>query len=152
MLWPAGLSLLLIVGAIGDIRHRRLPNWLALALLVLGLAFGFASGGFAALGWHAAHAGVALLVGMALFATGVIGGGDAKVYAGAAAYFPLSAGLQMLLWVTLTGGVLVLSWLVIRRLMSADKSDRDTIYAKFPYGVAIAVGAIGLAWNSANLA
>jgi prepilin peptidase CpaA len=89
---------------------------------------------------------------MALFAAGAIGGGDAKVYAGAAAFFPLSAGLQMLLWVTLTGGVLVLAWLVIRRLMSADKSDKDSIYAKFPYGVAIAVGAMGLAWNGASFA
>lgn len=151
LLWPTGLSLLLLYGAISDIRHRRLPNWLALALLGFTLAFAFTTGGWSALGWHAAHAAVALLVGMALFAIGAIGGGDAKVYAGAAAYFPLNVGLQMLLWVTLTGGVLVIAWLLVRRITSGERRDSESIYAKFPYGVAIAVGTMGLAWNSASL-
>ena len=151
LLWPAGLSLLLAFGAFNDIRERRLPNWLALALLIFGLAFAFVTGGPTALGWHAAHAVIALLVGMALFATGAIGGGDAKVYAGMAAFFPLAAGISLLLYVTLSGGGLVILWLLVRKILGKSKKDRDSIYAKFPYGVALASGGILLAWSGSGL-
>ena len=151
LLWPAGLSLLLAFGAIKDARERRLPNWLALALFVFGLVFAFFSGGLSALGWHAVHAVIALLVGMALFAVGAIGGGDAKVYAGMAAFFPLSAGISLLLYVTLSGGALVLLWLLVRKILGKTNQDRDSIYAKFPYGVALASGGILLAWSGKGL-
>ena len=146
MLWPAGLTLLLAYGAYCDITSRRLPNWLALITLIFGLTFAFATGGLEALGWHSAHMVIALVVGMALFAFGIFGGGDAKFYAGVAAYFSLSNALSMLLWVSLTGFFAILGWLIIRRLPPLAKTKREGDYAKFPYGVAISVGAAGLAW------
>ena len=93
LLWPLGLTVLLAIGAYTDVTARRLPNWLSLALLVTGLAFAATQGGWSAVGWHGAHAGIALLVGMALFATGGIGGGDAKFYTGLAAWFALTDGM-----------------------------------------------------------
>lgn len=147
LLWPAGLSLLLAVGAITDIRERRLANWLSLALLLFGLAHGFALGGLSGLGWHGAHAVIALLVGMALFALGVIGGGDAKFYAGTAAYFPISAGLDLLLWVALAGGAAVLGWFGLRMVLRRERPSPDSAQAKFPYGVAIAAGALLVGWQ-----
>ncbi|MGQ7829478.1 A24 family peptidase [Altererythrobacter sp. Z27] len=141
------MSLLLVIGAITDIRERRLANWLSLALLLFGLAHGFALGGLSALGWHGAHAAIALLVGMALFAVGVIGGGDAKFYAGAAAYFPISAGLDLLLWVALSGGAAVIAWFGLRRVLRREKPSPESLQAKFPYGVAIAAGAMLVGWQ-----
>lgn len=149
LLWPAGLTLLLAFGAFSDIRERRLPNWLSLALLVLGLAHAFSIGGFSAMGWHAAHMAIALAVGMALFAGNIIGGGDAKFYAGMAAFFPLSVGLNLVLTVTIIGGLAVMVWIVGRRILGAERLSRDNPGGKFPYGVAIAAGAMLVAWQAA---
>lgn len=146
-LWPAALSLLLIAGALSDIRTRRLPNWLSLALLVLGLGFAFAQGGLPAMGWHGAHVAIALAVGMALFAGGIIGGGDAKFYAGLAAFFPLGEGFSLLLAVSLAGLVAIVVWFASRRLLRPGPIDKDSLYAKFPYGVAMAGGGLWMIWG-----
>lgn len=145
-LWPAGLTLLLAYGAYSDIRWRRLPNWLALAALVLGLVFAFSTGGLSALGWHGAHMAIALIVGMGLFAIGAFGGGDAKFYAGVAAYFSLGDAVQLLLWVSLAGLVTMIAWFALIRLPLLAERKREGDFAKFPYGVAIAIGAALLAW------
>ena len=153
VLWPLGLTALLLIGAISDIRARRLPNWLALALLVYGLAHGFMLDGLSGLGWHAAHSAVALLVGMGLFAIGAFGGGDAKFYAGMAAYFPLQSGINLLLWVTLLGGLFILIWMVGRRVPVGTRAkEQSGLKGKFPYGVAITSGGIGAAWTAVMLA
>lgn len=145
MIWPIGLTALLLLGAASDIRARRLANWLALLLFVYGMSHGFATGGLEALPWHGLHAVIALVVGMGLFAIGWFGGGDAKFYAGAAAYFPLGMGIKMLLWVSVIGAVFILVWMVIRRLIGV-KANKENNHGLFPYGVAIAAGASALAW------
>src|SRR3546814_12519463 len=114
---PGALTLLALFGAISDIKWRRLPNWLSLLLLALGLAHGFASGGIEGVGWHTLHMVIALAAGMGLFAIGAWGGGDAKFYAGIAAFFPLDRGIELLVWVALLGGVRVNAWLVGRRVL-----------------------------------
>ena len=149
LLWPAGLTFLLGAGAIGDIWQRRLPNWLALLLLVYGLTYAALIDGLPAMGWHAAHAAIALLVGMVLFAIRAVGGGDAKFYAGAASYFALADGFKLFAWVSLAGFITLLIWLVAKRLPPFSKRPREGDFAKFPYGVAVAVGASGFAWTGA---
>lgn len=146
LLWPAGLTLLLAYGAFSDFKWRRLPNWLALALLVYGLTWAGTSGGMSALGWHSAHTAIALIVGMALFATGGFGGGDAKFYAGTAASFALQQGVALLLWVSIIGLVTMLGWVILKRLPPFSNRKRQGDFAKFPYGVAIALGGAGYAW------
>ncbi len=147
LLWPAALTLLLLVGAIGDIRDRRLPNWLSLALLLLGLAHAYYLGGLGMTGWHLAHALIAMVVGAGIFAAGIMGGGDAKFYAGLAAFFPLSEGLNLLLWVSIAGVISILSWMVLRRVLPLKKPEDGSLHAKFPYGVAIAIGGVFVAWT-----
>ena len=146
LLWPLGLTVLLAIGAYTDVTARRLPNWLSLALLVSGLVFATTQGGWSGLGWHAAHAAIALLVGMALFATGGIGGGDAKFYTGLAAWFALADGLDLLLWVSIAGIVLILGWIVLKRTGMSGREKPEGDFAKFPYGLAIAVGGMITAW------
>lgn len=147
LLWPAALSLLLVIGAISDIRERRLPNWLSLALLLLGLGHAYFLGGFSATGWHFLHAMIALAIGAAIFAAGIMGGGDAKFYAGMAAFFPLGEGLDLLLWVSIAGIVSILSWMILRRILPFKKPEEGSLQAKFPYGVAIAIGGVFVAWT-----
>ena len=148
LIWPGALSLLLVWGAASDIKSRILPNWLAALLLLLGLAYAFTSGGLTALGWHAAHFAIALIVGMGLFAAKIFGGGDVKFYAGMASFFPLSMGLDLLLYVVLVGGALALTWIIGKRIIPGVKSMTEGVYGKLPYGVAIAAGGIGLAWTT----
>ena len=146
LLWPIGLALLLALGAYTDVTARRLPNWLSLLLLVTGLAFAASQGGWEALGWHAAHAGIALIVGMALFAAGVVGGGDAKFYTGMAAWFALSQGLNLFVFVTISGLFLIIGWLILKRTLLSDRAKGEGDFAKFPYGLAIATGGVIAAW------
>ena len=148
LIWPGTLSLLLVWGAVSDIKSRILPNWLAAVLLLLGLAYAFTSGGLTGLGWHAAHFAVALIAGMGLFAAKIFGGGDVKFYAGMASFFPLSMGLDLLLYVVLVGGALAIIWLVGKWIIPGIKEITKGIYGKLPYGVAIAAGGISLAWST----
>lgn len=148
LIWPIGLTLLLGYGAVSDIRARRLPNWLALALLITGIAYALVSAdGLSDAAMHAAHAGMALLVGMALFALRILGGGDVKFYTGLGAWFPLSQATSLLIWVALLGGVFAVIWLVFRRIRPSKRETEDDLFTKFPYGIAIAAGGMVMAWN-----
>lgn len=131
-----------------DIRERRLPNWLCLAIALAGLTFATFDGGVSALGWQALHATIALVVGMGLFAARIIGGGDAKYYAATAAWFGLSSGLHLLVNVALSGIVVLAVWGIARRARGLAVFQRgESDQAKLPYGVAIALGAIIAAWQ-----
>ena len=138
-------SILVLAGLLGawlDLASRRLPNWLCLATAVAGLAFaGFAAGPSALLS-PMAHASLSLLVGMALFRFGWIGGGDAKFYAACAAWFALPQAFALLLWVSLAGFVLVIVWFGYRQATRARRTSEREHFASVPYGVAVAAGAV----------
>lgn len=148
LLWPAGLTLLLAIGALSDIKDRRLPNWLSLILLLYGLAHGFYLAEWSGLAWHGLHALLALIIGMPLFAMKWFGGGDVKFYTGAAAYFAIGDALDMLLWVSLLGAALMIGWIILRRLIGKPRSAITGNHALFPYGVAIMAGTTALSWAS----
>jgi prepilin peptidase CpaA len=132
---------LAVASAAWDIRLRRIPNWLCLALAVAALAYAWAHGGANALAWGAAHSAIALAVGIALFALGAIGGGDAKLYAAAALALPLQAGLSLLGWTSAAGLILLIVMIVGNRLFSRRRQSlHDMRKMEVPYGVAIAAG------------
>ena len=137
----ATLAIIGLIGAYLDVRYRRLPNWLCLLALPLGLGFTLATLGFDAAGLALLHALAALVIGAGLFALGGIGGGDAKFYAGLAAWFPITAGLLLFVFVALTGLLLLLAWLPLRGRLRPD-APVDSEFRKVPYGVAIAGGAV----------
>jgi len=140
----AVLAALCAVAGWLDVRHRKLPNWLSLLAAVTGLGATFLlSQSDAAISNHLIHVLIALACGMGLFAMGVIGGGDAKFYAGIAAWFPLAQGGRLVLTVALTGFFLILVWLVLRRIAGIPvrrRAERDS--DRFPYGIAIGIGAV----------
>ena len=139
----AGLVLLAVAGAVLDLTTRRLPNWLSLSLAVSGLAYALAAHGAAGAGSGLLHGLAALAIGMVLFRIGAIGGGDAKFYSGIATWFALAEGARLLLSVSLSGLALFAAWFAARRLMGRKVVRNSTSDAdKFPYGIAIAAGAI----------
>lgn len=139
----AGLAALLVGASWFDWRFRRIPNYLSLAIMVAGLAFSYALGGMSGLSLAGLHAVIALVVGMGLFAARVVGAGDAKLYAAAAAWFSVWDGVRLLVCVALSGLIVALIWAIARRrlgkrIVRAGAEPKDML----PYGVAISLGAI----------
>lgn len=149
------LPALFILTAIWDITSFTIPNVLVLALLSLFVVFaGAAAISGTGMGWYDAGfhllAGViGLAAGMALFATGVIGGGDAKLFAVTTLWLGLNALFHYAILVTLIGGLLTLAILFVRRtplplfLMKYEWVRRlHDRKAGIPYGVALAGAAL----------
>ena len=137
-----GVCLMLAAAGAGwDIRSRRIPNWVCLLLAIGAIAFVFAAAGGSGLLWSLAHAAIALIIGAALFAFGIIGGGDAKFYAAAALAIPLPNGLALLGWTSTAGLVLLIAIVIGNRLLARHrKSFQELRKMEVPYGVAIASG------------
>jgi len=144
MLATALTGVCLILAAIGaatDVWRRKIPNWLCLALAVTAMGRVAAMGGPTMLGSAAIHAAIAFFVGMGLFAAGLIGGGDAKLYAASALTIPLADALAMLGWTSVAGFVILLVMFASRRVFPSRDTDRPTGEKMLvPYGVAIAIG------------
>lgn len=144
------LPALMLVAAMHDLASYRIPNWISLALLVAFLvAFPFSSLGWSDLGLHALVGLGALAAGFALFALGMVGGGDAKLFAAGALWLGLEGLAPYAFGMALTGGVMCTAILAVRRLafgallppwgwVEALRDETNGV----PYGVAIAGGAI----------
>lgn len=135
-------AVLVLIGAFQDWHYRRLPNALCLATFTVGISSTLAIHGAYAVGLAAIHALLAVLVGMFLFSRGWIGAGDAKFYAGTAAWFPLAGSWLLILCVSLAGLLLLVVWYAFSHAIAAAASGRPNAaeYRKLPYGMAIALG------------
>ena len=96
------------VAAATDIRWRRIPNQLTLALAVSGLALN------ALLGWKLLLISLAVLIGVTVigflaFSMKWLGGGDVKLLAGASAALGLPDAVDFLLYTSLAGGVIAIA-------------------------------------------
>ncbi|WP_150293564.1 A24 family peptidase [Sphingobium estronivorans] len=141
-------SLIFLIGAcvaagVYDLYQRRIPNWLCILTMIAGLAAAPVEGGLSALNSHAIHLVVALIGGMLLFKLGAFGGGDAKFYAAAAAWFNLGKGSLLLMSVASCGLVLLVIWFIVRRMQGKPvRRSSDDPGSGLPYGVAIGAGTI----------
>lgn len=146
----SAIALALIVAAAYDVATLTIPNWLSLILVGLFPAAGILAGfGASDWAWHVAVGAAALFAGVAVFAFGFAGGGDAKLFAAGSLYMGFSGIGPFVFAVALTGGALVALLLIVRRmplpvtLLSQPWVAR--LYQKgqgVPYGVAIAAGAL----------
>ena len=134
------LALLLLAAAAIDIRTRTIPNPLNAAVALL-----------APLAWWAwgvplwpdaaIQTGVAIAVFLlfaAFFYLGMMGGGDVKLAAAIALWFPPAATLKFIVITSLAGGVVTLATIVWHRARSNEGAP------EVPYGVAIAFGGMWL--------
>ena len=117
-----------------DWRSRTIPNWLNASIALLALPFWWASGLALWPGVAAELAIAAALLGVFTFAFqfGLMGGGDVKMLAALALWLPPGAVLQLLVVMSLAGGVLTVAMLIPHRI--ARKAGQLEI----PYGIAIA--------------
>lgn len=128
------LAVGLAVAALLDWRSRTIPNWLNLAIALLAIPFWWSTG-LSLWPGVAVELGIALAV-LAIFAfafqLGLMGGGDVKMLAALALWLPPLAVLQLLVIMSLAGGVLTLILLVPHRIA------RTAGQPEIPYGIAIA--------------
>ena len=141
---------LMTLAAVSDVMGYVIPNWISAALA---LAFPIAAAavglGWAASGIHLLVGLAALALGMALWAPGLIGGGDAKLFAAGALWFGWPGAANFIAATVFAGGIFILLLLLLRRLAPVSPLPEGWIAntplapgAPAPYGVALACGAM----------
>lgn len=165
-LWGALFTALLLAACATDIRTRRIPNTLVLAILGSGVAWSIATRPASA-GLMASATGIGLgfAIWIGFWLAGVLGAGDVKFFAAIGAWLGPAATWRAALAAALLGGVLALATLVqaralgpaLRRLgltLSAGTlavlghagEAENAPTRHLPYGVALALGALLVAW------
>jgi prepilin peptidase CpaA len=153
-----GVALVLLaslLAAFSDVRTRRIPNALVIALFVCGLAVN------AFAGWHAVALDVAvafsiLVAGSVAFSFRLIGGGDVKLLAAAAGTLGYPLAVTFVLFTLLCGGVLGVAYSASRGRLRTTLANVQTMALPLfagarpvrpqdslamPYAIAILAGA-----------
>ncbi|HWA04204.1 MAG TPA: prepilin peptidase [Rhizomicrobium sp.] len=144
------LPAMLAAAAGWDLATYTIPNLLSGSLAAAFVAFALAAGlEPSAIGIHVLAGGAGLVVGFLLFAFGVIGGGDAKLFAAVALWLGFRDLLDFAFVTSLLGGGLALVFLAFRRApIPATLAGQGWLLrlhdgqAGIPYGVALAAGAL----------
>jgi prepilin peptidase CpaA len=154
------LLTLLGIGAVMDIRTRRIPNVVTISGLVVGMAMAALPGGVNLL-QAAVSVCIAFSVAFPFFALRALGGGDVKFLMAVAAFFPPAGFWRALALIAAAGGVVALweafrtgavirtfrrlSSLLLLMVTVGRAGSRATLDTEgsltIPYGIAIALGA-----------
>jgi prepilin peptidase CpaA len=145
-LFPA----LMAFAAASDLLTMTISNRVSLALAAGFVVVALASGmGFADILSHLGAGAAVLALAFACFAMGWVGGGDAKVAAGAALWFGFAHLMNYLIYASLFGGALTVLLLQFRQwplpYPLAGQAWLLRLHAKesgIPYGIALALGAL----------
>jgi len=146
----ASFSALMVYAAYSDLKSYTLPNFISL-LLVAGFALIMVilQPPLSAIGWHVGVGFILFVIGFALFATGLFGGGDVKVIAALGLWLGPVNVLPFLTLMAVFGGVLALGLIVFRKIKIPshwqDNSAIAGLHSKeegIPYGVAISLAAL----------
>lgn len=163
--WGIAFTALLLAGCVTDVRSRRIPNVLVLLIATGGLGYSIATKPLAgALGSSIAGLVLGFTLWIVFYIVGVIGAGDVKFFAAAGTWLGPSATWRAALVAALFGGVLAVVFLLrerrlggtLRRMtlaaasrsvsLLAESPDAPAPRMRLPYGVALAGGALIVAW------
>ncbi|MCP5433024.1 MAG: prepilin peptidase [Alphaproteobacteria bacterium] len=141
---------LMAYAAVSDLATMTLPNWLSAALVVGFLALALIAGlSLPTVGLCVALGLAVLLVGLALFAFGWVGGGDVKLATAIAMWMGVGDFMSFLVLMSVLGGAFTLAILLFRKLPLPAGLVRFGWLSRLhdqaagvPYGVALAAAAL----------
>lgn len=163
-------SVLLVIACVTDVRWRRIPNALVLALALTGFAYSvWQQPWLAGLGRATAGLSLGFAIWIVFFVIGAIGAGDVKLFAAAGAWLGPAATWRAALVGAALGGALAIAMLVrerrarqgfekvmvsvtTRSLAGLAPDPATPRRHQLPYGVALACGALVVAWIPGILA
>lgn len=145
--------------AVSDILTYTVPNRLALAIALLYPVYVISAGQPVAWHWSLGVAAAGLVSGFVVFALGLWGGGDAKLFAAVALWAGPDLIVPLLICTTLAGGVIAIFVWLQHRISRAPslamtltvEVDPDLGRQEIPYAAAIAVGALYVAFTLLKL-
>ena len=147
ILLAVAVSVVLAAAAFTDIRERRIPNALPIALIVLFVVALLLEPSLrGVVHWRLLSALVAFVAGFILFATGLMGGGDVKLFTALALWHPFSELSSLVFAMAIAGAGVALIFAAIefvqRRQSSPTENSvltdlRQSLKTRIPYGVAI---------------
>ncbi|HTX74945.1 MAG TPA: A24 family peptidase [Terracidiphilus sp.] len=108
--WPT--VAVLIVATITDLRSRRIPNWLVLPFLAVGLGVSAWMHGWQGLGKSAEGMALGLVVFGVLHLMGGMGAGDVKLCAAIGAWVGPGQLMLALVATGIVGGILAIAWAI----------------------------------------
>jgi prepilin peptidase CpaA len=134
----AALVVLLVSAAITDWRTRTIENWLNLAIAI-GAPLWWWQNGLAIwpdVAMQAGQAALAFALFAGMFALGAMGGGDVKMIAALALWFPPLQFLHFIWIMAILGGLLTLVMLILHKIQKIEGRP------EIPYGIAITFAAL----------
>jgi prepilin peptidase CpaA len=150
------------LGAVCDVRTRRIPNWLTGSGILAGLLLQFALGGWRAMGGAALGGLIAGAVFLVFYVGGGMGAGDVKLIVAVCCLAGLHAVANILVGTALIGGLLAIALALVHRRLTETVANVGRLFLyhgssglrphpdlnvtnprtlRLPYGLAIAAGA-----------
>jgi prepilin peptidase CpaA len=152
---------LLVAAAFFDLTTYRIPNllpaamFILFAVFVLTIALGDHAMSWNDVGLHLLAGSIGLLLGMAMFAVGWVGGGDAKLFAAILLWIGWGALYEYVILACLLGGALTLGLIMLRRIPLPLMLAKLPWFMRLadpasgvPYGVALALAALHVLPNT----
>ena len=130
-----GLAIGLLISIYTDIRYRLIFNKVTLPIALAAPLYWYATDdiSLSAIGIHLLTAALAFGFFAIWFALGMMGGGDVKLFAALALWFPWNTVILMVLYASILGAVVTIVFLAIHKLRQGVGR------AQIPYGVAISL-------------
>jgi prepilin peptidase CpaA len=134
------LAVILVVAAVIDVRTFTISNRLNLTVALLAPVYwaSVALSPWPGVAIQLTAAAIVFVLLAGAFYAGMMGGGDVKLAAALALWFPPAGTVKFLILMSLAGGVLALLILVLHKMR--NREGRPEI----PYGVAIAFGGLAI--------
>jgi prepilin peptidase CpaA len=136
-----GLAIALLVSIYTDIRYRLIFNKVTLPVALAAPFYWYATGSLSLpeAGIHLATATITFLFFAIAFRFGAMGGGDVKLFAALALWWPWLDVIRMVLYASILGALVTIIFLIIHKLKQEEGR------ARIPYGVAIALAGLWIA-------
>jgi len=134
------LAAILVVAAAIDVRTFTISNRLNLTVALLAPLYwaSIALSPWPEIAAHVAAGAIVFVLLAGAFYAGMMGGGDVKLAAALALWFPPLATVKFLVIMSIAGGVLTLVIMVFHRLKKREGRP------EIPYGVAISFGGLAI--------